>query len=122
MAVTYYLTSTNSDLTGGSNWSEALSQSTSAQSDLTISISVGATETDYGYSPSGEPGSAGTTGTFTIKVNIITGDTNVQASVAVARVNSSGVQQAISSFTAEQTASAGIKTFTVSSPPLHGWQ
>lgn len=121
MAVTYYLSSTNSNLGGGYNYSKVFITTPSAQSDLTISIAVGATEDDFGFSPASDPGASGGTGTFTIKVNVITGNTSVMMSVTVARVDAFGVEKATGSFTAEQTASAGIKTFTVSSPALGTW-
>lgn len=121
MSATYVLKATSSDLTGGSDFTRELSTGTEATGGITVSVAKGATEDSLGFTIAGEPGSSGATGNYTVEINVTTGNTNVQLSVAVSRVNSAGAQQVISAFTTEQQATAGLKTFSLSAIDLGVW-
>jgi hypothetical protein len=56
-----------------------------------------------------------------VEMAVATGNTNVQLSVTLHRVNSAGTIQTSSSASAEQTATAGVKTFTFTSQSLGTW-
>lgn len=121
MATTYVLKAANSDLTGGADFTKEISAGTEAAGSITVSVAKSATEDSLGFTPANVPSTDGITGNYTAEVNVTTGSTDIQISVAVARVNSAGTQQSISSFTAEQTGSAGVKTFSLSSINLGTW-
>lgn len=124
MAETYSLTNTNSDLSlPGDNFDKEMSRSPAAASTLAVTVATNTTETDAGYSPSADPGTDGGTGAqnYTVTAEINTGNNDLQLSVQLARVNSSGVQQSASGFSSEQQATAGAKTFTFNSLDLGTW-
>lgn len=120
-ATTYTLRSANSDCTGGADFTRELRSGTETAGSITFSVANGATEDSLGFTPAGNPSTDGTTGNYTVEVSVTTGSSAIQGSVAVARVNSSCVQQQISAFTAEQTMTAGVKTFTLNSINLGTW-
>jgi len=121
MSKTYIIKSTDSDLTGGADFNKALTAGTQTTSSLTINLAASETRTSYGYTAAADPGTMGYTGNYTVEMNITTGDNNVYGSTYVARVNSSGVQQAISSASTEQKLSAGVKSFTHTAADLGTW-
>lgn len=118
---TYYFTDTASDLTGGNDFSNLLSDTSGTAGSQGVSISRTDTEDSYAWTAAGVPGANGTTGNFSTEVDIEAGDSGTYLSVAWARVNSSGTQQAISSFTSEQVCTAGVKTFSATSVNLGTW-
>jgi hypothetical protein len=125
MAKTYYLSNTDSDLTGGADFSKELT--TTAGGDVTItgstfSVSSGSTEVSYAWTPSGDPGTNGATGNHTIEFDITTADTDIWLSCQIHRVNSSGTVQTSSSVTSEQQeTTAQVYTFTFTSQSLGTW-
>lgn len=124
MTTTYILKAANSDLSGGADFTRELSEGTETAGSISPSIAASATEDSFGFTPAGIPGASGGSGAQDynpIEVNVTSGNNNIQISVAVARVNSSGTQQAISAFTAEQQASAGLKTFSRTGIDLGTW-
>jgi hypothetical protein len=123
VAVTVYTISTTaSDLSGGADFSRELLQSGATSGTLSISTATNTTETSYGFTEAGDPGVLGSsTGTFTILWRITSGNNNLQGSISLSRVNSSGAVQATSTATAEQQLSAGTKTFTITNPSLGTW-
>lgn len=121
MSTTYYLTNTNSDLSGGDDFNFKILPDTAATATNTISVAASATETSYGFTEANVPSDAGVTGNYSVKLDITTGSNAMQISIAVARINSSGTVQQESSYTAEQTGSAGVKTFTLTSINLGTW-
>ncbi len=120
MATRHFLSSTNSDLTGGADWNRYIRYNTSGTaSTVSASIAQAATEVQRGFTEPLHPGTkASVTGTFTVKVKVTTGNTNANIAIQLHRVNSAGTIQTSSSTTATQSASAGTKTFTLASVNL----
>lgn len=124
MAETYSLTLTASDLSvPGDNFDNELSRSPAAANTLAITVANTTTETDYGFTPSGDPGTDGGTGarTFTVIVEINTGNADLELDVQLHRITSSGTVQQSSGFHGEQTATAGTKTYAFVSLDLGTW-
>lgn len=121
MATSYYLTTTASDLGTGSNFSNTLPATAPGTTTLALSVATATTETDFGHTQPGIPGTGGVTGDYDIRVAINTGNADLQLSVQIHRVNSAGTVQTSSSASSEQTASAGEKTFTFLSQSLGTW-
>lgn len=111
MPTTYHLNDSTSDLGGGADFNRELITSFGSSSGLAFSVANSSTEDSYGYTQAGIPGATGVTGNYSIVVSFSAASSAIQLSVAVARVNSAGVQQAISSFTAEQTTTTGQMFF-----------
>jgi hypothetical protein len=120
MATRHFLSSTNSDLTGGADWNRYIRYNTSgAASTVSASIAAGATEVQRGFTEPLHPGTkASVTGNYTLKVKVTTGNANATIAIQLHRVNSGGTIQTSSSTTATQSASAGTKTFTLTSVNL----
>src|SRR5213594_3058095 len=117
----YAFNMTNSDLTGGADFNKEIGDYI-ADFSMTVSVAPNATEDSFGYTKAGVPGAAGVTGDYYINNYVTTANSNIMFSVAVARVNSSGVQQGSpSSFTAEQAMSLGQKYFTFTGQSLGTW-
>lgn len=123
MAITFYLSNTNSDLTGGTNFNKQLNTATESASTISQTLGNSATATNYAFTNAGVPGVGGvSTGTFTITVNVTTANNNITIAIALARVNSAGTQQAVTAYTATQSAgTTGVKTFTFTDPALGTW-
>lgn len=116
MARLYFLTSADSDLTGGSDFNKKLLPNIiSAASGLTVATAGNVTETSYVFTEPPDPGSRGSvTGDFTISVDITTSGTNMSMTFAVARINSAGTQQSISSASSSiSLTTTGVKTATL---------
>src|ERR1041384_6911781 len=111
--VPYILKSANSDLSGGADFNKVLSLGTQTASTISFSLGSHQTRDSYGYTPAGEPGLSGARGAFQIGAEVTTENNHTQISLAVARVNLAGAQQAISGFSSEQQATIGPKSFTV---------
>lgn len=108
----WMLKQANSDLTGGADFTKELSEATETGSTLNFTIAASATEDQLGYTKAGVPNlQKWPTGNWSVQVNVTVANTNLQLSVAVARVNAAGTQQQISRFTPEQQCSSGVKTF-----------
>jgi len=118
----YVLKSANSDLTGGADFNKELYPGSETAGTIAVSVAASATDISYGFTKAGEPGLSGVTGNYTVEMNVTVANSNIQLSAAVARVNSAGAQQAISSFTAEQSAgTTGVKTFSFTGIDLGTW-
>lgn len=120
---TYVLGPTNSAVTGQSgDFSKQLDDTAVGASTLTWTKTATGVEQIWGVAQVGVPGAAGITGTYTIEFNIITGvDAGSTVRVALRRINSAGVTQATSPFTATQLATAGLKTFPHPTVTLGTW-
>jgi hypothetical protein len=118
-----YLRNITPDLTvSGALFNYQLLEATgTAATVATGNLSAGTTFSIYAFTNAGFPGVQGSAGDYSAKFNVTSGSTNIQLSVVLARVNSSGTVQASSSASAEQVASAGVKTFSFSSPSLGTW-
>lgn len=123
MAISFYLSATNSDLSGGADFNKVLSTATETAGTLSVAVASAATEVSYGYTTSGVPGVGGTsTGSFSVEINVTTANSNITLSVALARVNSAGTQQAVTAYATGQSAgTTGVKTFTFTDPALGTW-
>lgn len=125
MAITYYLTVTTSDLTTptGAHWNYALSETAPGATNIANNVSNTATppnEIDYSYTPSGDPGTDGSTGTYTVTVVPNTTDSTLTLYVQLHRINSAGTVQQSSTLSAGQTLAA-TRTYTFSSLDLGTW-
>lgn len=119
---TYVLKSAASDLTGGNDFNKVLSPGTETAGSITVSVAASATEDSFGYSQAENPDTDGATGNYTVEMNVLgLGNALFDLSAAVARVNSAGVQQAISAFAATQLGTAGAKTFSLTGADLGTW-
>jgi len=107
----YYLTTSNT-LTQAAPGTTTLSSPSVSPASSTDQLFTAGTN---------DPSTDGTTGTHVVTVPISGGNTALQLSVQVVRTNSAGTAQTSSSFTAEQQASAGTKTFTLTSINLGTW-
>lgn len=118
MARLYFLSGTNSDLTGGADFSRYLyPNNNSATTTLSISVAQATTaspEISYGFTSPIDPSIYGTTGNYTVVLDITTTNTNIQASVQLHRVNSAGTIQTSSAISATQTFGASPTTYTFS--------
>jgi len=117
----YFFSAATSDLTGGADFNrELLPNITTSASALSVTIAQAVTETSYGYTEPLDPGAAGSvTGDYTVSMDVTTANSNITMSFAVARVNSSGTQQTISSTsTTVSFSTTGAKTLTLSGVDL----
>lgn len=129
MSTTYYLSSTTSDLTGPTenqapDSNRYILASTGTLASVTLNLATTGTgqQTDWFFTQSGVPGTAGgvqTSADYTVEINVTSGSTVTDMAVKVARINSSGTVQAESAFTANQLASpTGVKTFNITGANL----
>ena len=114
---TWYLSTYDSDLSGGADFSKEARPYTQTGNSLTVSVANTSTETSYAFSPPNVPNNPDwETGTFEVKVNVTTANTNMFLSIQVDRINSAGTVQESTTATAEQQLTAtGVKTFTTAS-------
>src|SRR2546426_4685166 len=118
----YVLKSATSDLTGGADFTKELYPGAETAGTIAVSVAASATENSFGFPKAGDPGLSGATGNYTVETNVTVANANIQLSAAVARVNSAGTEQALSSFTAEQSAgTTGTKTFALNNINLGTW-
>lgn len=117
MARIYYLSSTNSDLSGGSDFNKHLTTNIgSTPSTVTQTTGSGATDVARSFTQPLHPGLGGDNGTLseTVFIDVSTANSLIFLSLQAHRVNSAGTVQTSSLVTAEQQLSAtGRKTFTV---------
>lgn len=120
MSSTYYLGATNSDLSGGREFSKYLEEITETAGTISLQIPSGTSYGDpsYAFTRTDIPlNDSWETGEITVKVNITDGGNGRGfLKVSASRVNSSGVVQETTSETAEQAlGSIGVLTFTIPS-------
>jgi hypothetical protein len=119
MSSYYYLSAQTSDLSGGADFNRVLSRSIVGLS-LTLSVPVafgGAIEASFAWTPAGDiPLGTSFTGTYTIAVTIATGNSNGRLAIAVDVVDSADALVIGFGATAEQTTTAGTKTFSITTP------
>lgn len=122
MAISYYLSNLASNLAGGVRYSNRLIDTPDTAASITIPVTNGATEDSFGYTDAGVPSTLPTgTGNYTVLVNVTTGTTDIFCQIGLTRVNSAGVAQTNSAFTAEQGMTAGQKTFSLTAISLGTW-
>lgn len=121
MPTTYILKLTASDLTGGTDFNLLLAQATPGFNIQSVSVASNATEDSFGFTTVNDPSSTGVTGLFSVRVNVQTGNTNIQLSTSLQRINAAGIVQQTSAFSLEQTATAGTKTFNFPATNLGTW-
>src|SRR5204863_512235 len=113
---------TNSDLSGGLDFNRELNPGTETAGSIAVSVAAGATEDSFGFTRAGQPGVSGITGNYIVEMNVTVANANIWLSVALARVDSGGVEQTRSSFTAEtQLSTTGQKTFSFTGLNLGTW-
>lgn len=121
MTTTYVQRSTASDLSAPGEYDLQLLEGAAALVDRLIVLAASQTKEGYHYTEPGVPGVVGGVGNYTVAVDIAAGDTNVQISAAVARVNSLGVVQQQTAFSAEQTAAGAVLNFSFTNVNLGTW-
>lgn len=124
MARTYYLTASASDLSvPGVNFDNDLNETGPSATTISITVSAGGQEIDYGFTLSGNPGTDGATGDFTATIVLTTEDADMGVRLRVARVNSSGTLQTQGNYASEgeQAMVSGPVVFTWTSENLGTW-
>lgn len=123
MAKTFYLSSSSSDLTvGGAEWTAQLVESTESSSTRYFEVKKNTTEFAASATNANMPSTNGSTGNYTIEVNVTQANSSLYLSVQVHRINSTGTIQTSSSTSSEQQlSSTGVKTFTFTSLDLGTW-
>ena len=122
MTTTYRRTNTDSDLAGGASFNKAIllpaSDTTGSQ---VVNVGNNSTVIARAFTASGIPGADGVTGNYTVELEGLVGNNNIALSVQLHRINSVGTIQTSSTISAEQTATAGTKTFSFTSLNLGTW-
>ena len=125
MTTTYYLTLTASDLSvPGRNFDNTLEMVAPGAATLqTLKVANGGTDTDYGFTEPANPGEDGTSGDFTVVVEVNVGDSLMDYDTAVSRVDSGGAVQGgpVTSDGGVQVATAGTLTYAFTAPSLGTW-
>lgn len=75
----------------------------------------------FAFTPEGIPGTAGATGDYTIRQEIIDGDADILVSIRLYRLNAAGAVEAQSDISDTQVATAGVKTFNFTNLDLGTW-
>jgi hypothetical protein len=125
MAHTYYASNTASDLTGGGDFDYSLLHDPDTANTLTYTVAKTSTQAFDLFTEANDPSDQGdATGSWSYELNIITGNIDHFANVFLYRVNSGGSVQAgpIEASEAGQNTTAGILTYTWSSPALGTFQ
>lgn len=126
----YWLDLANSDLAGPSpsDWSKVATASPvewtgAPEMDdfLSCTVPKNTTERQFMFTPSGVPGTNGTSGDYGLVLRISAGQSDIKISFQVHRVNSSGTVQASSSTTSEQAAGVGVQTHMLTGVDLGTW-
>jgi len=118
---TYYLSNTDSDLSGGADFNKVLATVTEAASSISAEIAASTTETSYAWTRSDFPNNADwETGSITVEVDVTVANTKLLINVSASRVNSSGAVQETSDNPAlgEQECSLGLHTYLI---PIKDW-
>jgi PKD repeat protein len=118
-AQTFYLNSTNSDLSGGADWSKTLRGETTAVSTIAATILRSSTRTQFAWTNSTTPNNNNwETGAFTVKVNVTAlGSTSyLWLNVQVDHIYANGTVIESSDASSEQKMTGtGVKTFSIAS-------
>jgi len=122
MGATLVLRGASSDLDFGGLFDRLLAEGTETAGSITVALAASQTGAGYAFTPADFPGLQGAAGDYTVKVNVTTGNNRIFISVLVARVDATGVTQASSGLSAEQTANAGVKTFAFAGLDLGAWR
>ena len=122
MSATLVLRGASSDLNFGGLFDRLLAEGTETAGSITVALAASQTGAGYAFTPADFPGLQGAAGDYTVKVNVTTGNNRIFISVLVARVDATGVTQASSGLSAEQAATAGVKTFTFAGLDLGAWR
>ena len=102
---TYTLRNDDSDLSGGADFDKDLVVGTVALATIQPFVAASSTEDSFGYTQANIPNSATwDTGNWTVEISVSTANIWIYFDAAVARVDSSGTQQEITSFAGEQQA------------------
>lgn len=121
MSETYYASNTTSDLSAGGVFDYSLLPDAGTANTTQVSVAKLTTVSADLFTEAGNPSDQGSaTGSWSFELNVLVGDTAVAANVYLYRVNSGGSVQSgpIESAELGQTLSAGVKTYTWSSPAL----
>lgn len=121
MSTTYILRSLDSDVGNSTDFNKQLRQGTSTPFSQGVFISAGFSEDSFGSTEPGEPGVTGQTGDYSVTLNVTTGNTNLQLSIQLSRIDSVYNIMGTSAFSLEQTCSAGVKTFNFPAISLGTW-
>ena len=120
MAQTYFLSSSASDLSvPGDDFDNQMANAVGSDT-LSQTTAKTATETSYGFTSANEPSDNGGTGaqSYTVTIEINTGNADVELAINLHRINSTGTVQASAGISAEQTATTGPLTYTFASLDL----
>lgn len=116
---TFYLSSANSDLNGGADFSKNLTTTTNSASTLQMSIVKAATETQYAWTQAGVLNNADwETNGFTIRLNVtaVSTSTDIHINVQVDRVFANGaVRESSATSTEQDITAAGLYTYSIAS-------
>ena len=121
MARVYYMTTNNSDLTGGADFNRKLEyEYTGAATALSVSIAAASTEVSRCYTEPLHPGASGSvTGNYTVSVFCSTANANINGTVTLHRINSAGTIQTSSAASSSVSfGTTGAKTFSFTSLSL----
>lgn len=113
MTARYYLSSTNSDLSGGADFNKEFDRDPGLPTPLTITVAASATETSYGFTPKLAPGRRASVGVqdYTVTFGVKTAGT-IDLKIQIRRIGADGTVKASSAQTAVQSLnSTGKKTF-----------
>src|SRR3569833_2950262 len=124
MAQTYYLSSLCCVLSGGAVFFWLLVSAVETAGLIVFNVAFNSTEDSFAFTEPGIPGSGGATGDYSVVVKISANNsTGPSLAIAWARGDSSGTQQAISSFTSSQavTTTTQVLTFSATAKNLGSW-
>lgn len=127
MARLYFLSNTNSDLTGAFHnkflYPNNNSIATTLSTTTTGAGDIDSTRTVFAFTPPLNPSQSGSLiGNYTVNVDVTTANNNHFLSVLLNRVDSAGILQSASTVSAENNiTTTGIKTFTFTNLDLGTW-
>lgn len=112
MSALYYVTNTDSDLSGGADFNKKLLTSAGSSANLTLNFGNSEARTSYAFTEPNVQVVQGEIATYTITVNFSTTNAQGRLAISLSRLNSAGTVQQTSPATAEQTTGAN-RTFTL---------
>lgn len=122
MAVTYYQRDIASDLSvAGANGNTKLLTTTGTAGTLSVNMDKGGTADLYMWTEPTVPGAAGSTGNYTVTCNVAVGATSANVTAQLERVSAAGTVQTSGAVSAQQSVTAGIKTFNFTALSLGTW-
>lgn len=123
MAKTYYLSTTNSDLSlqttfAPASFSKVASESTETAGTISVTVGSGNFGSGFAITASGAPSSSGSyTGTFTVETNVTTANSNFTINTQLVRLGTYGNILGIADMGANLAASTtGVKSFSYTNP------